>query len=226
MDTIRIQDVADFPMAPLMAYGPVTDAQKPWIPEESWRGAIVWGLPLPNDVVDGIVCGPTPRYAATYVEWNRRLDDIAKQAVTLLNSHGILSKAISASEVIDQEHQRGEVSHRHLAASLGRGWIGKHGLLVTLKWGAALRLVTVLVDHPVESSPKWSFEGCGSCEECIEACPVSALNPPITPDMLARCNKLLNKHKNNPDIGHHVCGICVRACRDAVCKGYNDTGNV
>jgi epoxyqueuosine reductase len=216
---IRIQDIPNFPTTETLAYGTLSDIHQAWIPDDSWRGAIVLGLPLPDDVVDELAEGPTPKYAETYREWNHRLNIIAQEAEKLLATRGFRAHAVPASEVVDKERQRGEVSHRHLAAAFGMGWIGKHGLLVTLKWGAALRLVTVLIDQPVEPSPRLSFGGCGSCWECVEACPVNALDPPIDAEKLTRCWKLLEKYKRNPAIGHHICGICVKACRDAINKG-------
>ena len=221
---IRIQEIAGFPQTDTMVYGNLAETHSAWIPDGSWRGAIVWGLPLPDEVVDELSNGPTPKYAQTYREWNQRLDDIANEAEACLFANGFRAHAIPASKVVDHSRQRAEASHRHLAASLGMGWIGKHGLLTTLKWGAALRLVTVLVDRPIEPSQKLSFGGCGSCWECVDACPVDALYPPITAETLTRCWKLLKKHQRNPNIGHEICGICVKACRDAINKGCNDTG--
>jgi epoxyqueuosine reductase len=223
-DTVSLQEFTELPDTEVKVFGCLSDAHSAWIPEGPWRGAVVWGLPLPGDVVDELDRGPTPRYADVYREWNQRLDDLAGKAVVCLNNRGIQAHAIPASKVVDHSRQRGEASHRHLAAAFGMGWIGRHGLLVTLQWGPALRLVTVLLDHPVEPSPRLSFGGCGSCWECVDSCPVNALNPPITADSLTRCWKLLEKYKHDSAIGCDICGICVKVCRDAINKGCNDTG--
>lgn len=215
-DMLRIQDIPGVPIAPMMAYGTLTDVHKAWVPGGRWRGAIVWGLPLPDDVVDELDRGPTSRYARIYEEWNRRLDRIAQDTEYCFRMFGIKAYAVSASKVIDHQHQRGEVSHRHMAASFGMGWIGKHGLLVTSQWGPALRLTTLLVDRPVEPSAKLSMGKCGSCRACIDACPVDALVLPLNPEKIIRCRTFLKDYEQDPDIGHQICGICVKACRDAV----------
>jgi epoxyqueuosine reductase len=226
-EALRVQDIEGFPTSPGMVFGALTEAHSSWVPKGPWRGAIVWGLPLPDDVVDELTTGPTPRYARAYEEWNYRLDVLACEAEGRLAAMGIQARAIAASRVVDEKRQRGEASHRHLAASLGMGWIGRHGLLVTLKWGPALRLVTVLVDRPIAPSPKLSFVGCGACWECVDACPVGALDPPISPETLTRCSKLLEKYRRNPDIGHLICGVCLKACRDAIRNQQNDdSGNL
>jgi epoxyqueuosine reductase QueG len=175
-------------------------------------------MPLPVEIVDGLGHGPTPRYARIYEDWNRRLDRIAQDAEDCLRMFRIKAHAVPASKVADHEHQRGEVSHRHLAASLGMGWIGKHGLLVTGQCGPALRLTTMLVDRPVEPSAKLAIGKCGSCRACIDACPVDALELPHSPEKLTRCFTLLLDYERDPEIGHQICGICVKACRDAVRK--------
>lgn len=215
-EVLRIQDVPGVPVAPMMVYGTLTDKHKVWVPEGPWQGAVVWGLPLPDEIVDGLEQGPTPEYARTYEEWNRRLNEIAQAAEVCMRDFGVLAHAVPAAEVADHEHQRGEVSHRHLAASLGMGWIGKHGLLVTDQYGPALRLTTMLVDRPIESSAKLSAGKCGSCRACIDACPVDALELPLSPKKITRCWTLLQGYEQDPDIGHQICGICVKACRDAV----------
>jgi epoxyqueuosine reductase QueG len=215
-DILRIREIPGIPTAPAMVYGRLTDKHKAWVPEGSWRGAIVWGLPLPDDVVDELNHGPTSRYARIYEEWNRRLDKIAQDAEDCLRMFRIKAHAVSASKVIDRQHQRGEVSHRHLAALLGMGWIGKHGLLVTSQWGPALRLTTLLVDRPVEPSAKLPVGKCGSCKACIDACQVDALVLPLSPEKIARCWTLLKNNERDPDIGQQICGICIKACRDAV----------
>ncbi len=215
-DILRIQDIAGIPTAPAMVYGTLTGKHKRWVPEGPWRGAIVWGLPLPDEVVDELDQGPTPQYARIYEEWNRRLDKIAQDAEACLRMFGIKAHAISASHVIDRQQQRGEVSHRHLAAAFGMGWIGKHGLLVTNQWGPALRLTTLLLDQPVEPSAKIPVGKCGSCHACIDACQVDALVLPLNPEKITRCWTLLKNYQLDPDIGQQICGICIQACRDAV----------
>jgi epoxyqueuosine reductase len=199
-----------------MVWGNLMESYHHWLPDNSWRSAIVWGLPLPDDVLDELDHGPTPRYAQTYRDWNQRLDAIAHEAVSCLETNGIHAHAIPASKTVDYSTMRAEASHRHLAAALGMGWIGKHELLVTKQWGPALRLVTVLLDKSIEPSPPLAMGECGTCNACIDSCPVNALEPPIDGKKLNRCWTLLQKHRANPDIGSSVCGICIKVCRDMI----------
>lgn len=68
----------------------------------------------------------------------------------------------------------GPLLERELARQAGLGWIGKHTNLITPSFGSWVFLGGMLLnleldeDRPLEKS-------CGSCRECVQACPAGAL---------------------------------------------------
>jgi epoxyqueuosine reductase QueG len=81
---------------------------------------------------------------------------------------------VAASQLVDWKSQRGHLSHKHVARAAGLGWIGRNNLLVSERFGARIRLVTVLTElQLVVNSP--TARDCGSCRDCLTVCPVGAI---------------------------------------------------
>lgn len=113
------------------------------------------------------------------------------------------------------------VSHRAVAAAAGLGWIGKHGLLVTPEFGPALRLATAFLPGEVRSPARLADPGhtCGACRACLDACPVlerAMGQRDRDPDLYREaCLRRIRALALEAD----VCGVCVRACLEAVRPG-------
>lgn len=76
----------------------------------------------------------------------------------------------------------GDISLRHAAVRASIGIIGRNGLLVTPKWGSAIRLAAVLCEAPPEiipaddTFPVERIKGiCDSCNLCADHCPAGAI---------------------------------------------------
>ena len=54
-----------------------------------------------------------------------------------------------------------ELPHKTVATRAGIGWIGKCALLVTEKYGSAIRLTTVLTDMDLETDQPINGSKCG-----------------------------------------------------------------
>ena len=89
---------------------------------------------------------------------------------------------------------------RELAMRAGLGFLGKSGLLIVPGVGSHVVLGEVLTDvalapSAVSVDPTW--ERCGSCSRCLEACPTSAFLGPRWLDA-RRCLSYLTIEKRGP----------------------------
>ncbi len=111
------------------------------------------------------------------------------------------------------------ISDKHWAARAGLGWIGRHTLLVTPRWGSWVNLGEIVTteecseysDRTNNSSPKlgdehklqWSFADgrrgvssfCSNCGRCVAACPNHAIAPDGPPMLnVTRCTAYYTTH--------------------------------
>jgi epoxyqueuosine reductase QueG len=119
---------------------------------------------------------------------------------------------IPASQIIDWENQRAHLSHKMIALRAGIGWIGRNNLLVHPEYGAKIRLATILTDLPLKENRKIEG-GCGSCRNCIEICPASALKDSYKDYDKETCLERLKYFSKAYGIGQYICGLCVKVCR-------------
>lgn len=68
------------------------------------------------------------------------------------------------------------------AHKAGLGWIGKNSLLLHPQFGSWTFLSELLVSLELEPDPASEFDGCGTCQCCIRACPTQAILPNRTID--------------------------------------------
>ncbi len=170
------------------------------------------GFHLSDAILEEIENQPTPLYFHHYQRVNILLDSIGLTITSAIQDLGYQALPIPASQIVDWKTQRGHLSHKHVARMAGLGWIGRNNLLVNKKYGSRIRLVTILTDLPlVADSP--SATDCGSCRACLQACPVGAISEqPEAFDHL-RCYEQLKVFSKTLHFSHHICGICVKACR-------------
>ena len=69
-----------------------------------------------------------------------------------------------------------KIPHKTTGTRSGLGWIGRCALLINPKYGASLRLSTILTDMPVKVGTPIDDSLCDDCTECQDACPVNAIN--------------------------------------------------
>ncbi len=169
------------------------------------------GVVLSQSVLNGIIDSPTLLYKWHYRQANNLLDKIAFILSQRLVQKGFRALPIPASQIVDWESQRGHLSHRLLAEAAGLGWRGRNNLLVNQIYGSQIRLVSVLTDFPlVAGSPV--DHNCGTCRECISACPAGALGESHDDYDLEKCYTLLTEFSKKRGIGVHICGLCVKVC--------------
>lgn len=79
------------------------------------------------------------------------------------------------------------ILERSIAFGAGIGFIGRNNSLIVPGYGSYLYLAEVLTTAPIDFPPVDPMENrCGSCRQCIEACPTGALEKPFSLNA-ARC---------------------------------------
>ena len=178
---------------------------------DSLTYAISLAVRLSDRILEDIQDGPTPLYFFHYQRLNILLDEMALRITTHIQNQGFNALPIPASQVIDWERQLGHLSHKHVAKEAGLGWIGRNNLLVSPKFGARIRLVSILTDIPLKQD-KPIGRGCGTCSACIPVCPVGAIvEEPLDFDHIG-CYEWIKAFCRKRNIRHHICGLCIKAC--------------
>lgn len=176
------------------------------------RTGIALGVFLCDGVLEDITDHPTRLYLHHYRQVNYFLDRNALELARRIEAMGARAVPVAASQTIDWTKQRGHLSHKEVARRAGLGWIGRNNLLVTPRRGARVRLVTVLTDLPLSTGGPRERD-CGDCRDCIEACPAGAIGEKAGNFDHQRCYEQLKTFKNSLNLGHFICGVCVKACR-------------
>ncbi len=175
--------------------------------------AISVGYHLSDAILDEIEDSPTPLYFQHYQRVNILLDTIGLILNNAIQDLGYQAIPIPASQLVDWEKQRGHLSHKHVAQAAGIGWIGRNNLLVNERFGARIRLLTVLTNLPLHIQFSDRPGDCGSCRACVSVCPAGAIKErPEDFDHL-RCYEQLKVFSKTLRFSHHICGVCIKACR-------------
>ncbi len=107
------------------------------------------------------------------------------------------------------------------AVRAGLGWIGKHSNLITKNRGSWVFLGEIILDIKLDYQNKIEEDHCGSCTECIDACPTDAIVKPYMVDStkcLSYATIELRTPVLPPDIADNLsgwlygCDICQDVC--------------
>jgi epoxyqueuosine reductase len=113
----------------------------------------------------------------------------------------------------------GPVQERVYAQYAGLGWIGKNACVINPAMGSWILLAEIICSLPLEPDQP-SFDQCGTCTLCLDACPTQALVAPRVLDATKCVSYLTIEYRGKiPDehregIGNHLfgCDVCQEVC--------------
>ena len=114
----------------------------------------------------------------------------------------------------------GPLSDRAYAAQAGLGWIGKNGMLIHEQDGSYFFIGTLLTALENDIAAATVADRCGSCTQCLDACPTNAILPDRTLDSAHCISYATIEHRGPLDehVAAHLegnafgCDICQEAC--------------
>ena len=209
---------------------------EPWVPEEfrpkaifpEARTVIVLGLPVSLPILE---TAPSIHYHELYRTVNSLLDmhgyRIA-EAITRLGYPSIwIPRDGYGSIGILKEKPVAFFSHRHAAYLAGLGTFGVNNMLLTPEFGPRVRFVSIFTAAKILPDEIHGENLCTRCMQCVNACPVKALDGQDYPASLtekktcaARSEALANRYIS-------PCGLCIKVCpigSDRQRFGREDTG--
>lgn len=171
-----------------------------------YPNAIILAMEMNHDII-----ATAPSKAAekeifrTYYGLNKAVNGLKE----FLNSRGYNAQAGPALG--------GEVNYPLLAERASMGVVGKHGLLITDKFGPSIRLAAVYTDIdnlPVQDVNPYSWiKGyCDICNRCVRKCPASAIHKDtvVLEDGTKQC--IDYKKCAVPFSNDKGCTVCVKEC--------------
>ncbi len=191
--------------------------------ENSYALSVV--VNLSTAVVEEIKNEPTHTYFHHYRTVNAFIDNVCLKAGMMLQREGYKYIPVAASQSINKDgwNYKGRYSHKKAASLAGLGGIGKNSLFIHKKFGANVRLGTVITDCPFETVSRKYVSPCIECDACVNACPSGAIKGILWHPGMEReevfdpekCSEYMKKAFKNIGRGA-VCGICMSVC--PVCK--------
>lgn len=183
--------------------------------------AVSVAVRISDAAIETVTDRPTPLYAQHYLRVNALLDEIGVRLAGWLQEQGARALPLPASQALDRERLTSFLSHKAAAVAAGIGWQGKSLLTISPQHGPRIRLATILTDANLTPDPRLRNQ-CGKCTACVEACPAQAIKGASTKWHYAdreealhfdRCKeKVTTEFAALPNVGHPICGVCVRVC--------------
>lgn len=189
--------------------------------EQGLTTGVAVAVNVPKKIVEDLKVAPTEEYYNMYYELNNKLDRIVEAGAAFLQKHGYRAIAQTTSYVKQDETWTTPLPHKTVATRAGLGWIGKNCLLVTPRYGSAVRLSSLITDAPLPFDTPLNRNGCGMCRKCVDSCPGGALSgirwePGIDRARILDMEicKRTQTERMEAATGIHtdLCGLCFAVC--------------
>ncbi|WP_010250943.1 GNAT family N-acetyltransferase [Acetivibrio cellulolyticus] len=172
-------------------------------------------------IINGLGNGPTKEYYDEYKRINSLLDSLDIKAGEIIKDGGFNALPKTRANVsIEYKDHSTILPHKTVATRAGIGWIGKSALLVTEKYGSAVRISSVLTDAPLEVDKPVNQSNCGTCDNCVRNCPAGALSGDLwfagkereTFYNYKACRNKAIERTWRISPGETHCGLCILVC--------------
>jgi Pyruvate/2-oxoacid:ferredoxin oxidoreductase delta subunit len=134
----------------------------------------------------------------------------ANRIAAFLREHGYAAQA---------DHPLGgTVLYPPLAQSAGIGYVGKHGLLITPKFGSRVRLAAVytsiqnLPDSKEKNNHSWIGQYCKICGICIKQCPPQAILEETVMHDTGVKTDIIQRDCFEYFLVNYGCSVCIKLC--------------
>ena len=194
------------------------------IPEKVRQGfayGISIGIALNPHAVAKIEQGPNLEYYNEYRYANNLLNELAEHIAEFLLGKGFFAFPQTQSNVIvNPVNRRSVLPHKTVATLAGLGWTGKSTLLITEKYGAAIRISSVLTNANLEVEKKLKNPQCDDCFNCVNVCPAKAISGKVWSKTTDRdelinasaCKNEVMERGINLKLTDGTCGLCMWVC--------------
>ena len=183
------------------------------------KSVVVFFIPFNGELVKENKKGDRPcrNWGLAYVRTNDLINRLSQAIKEFLAGKGFKSGLTPATHNFDEDILMARWSHKHLAHLANLGRFGTHHMLIT-PVGCTGRLGSLVTeadlgDHPLIDTDEACLLKAGKkCGECIEACPVDALDE--NGFERRKCWDRLNENREILDYlsdfpkSTHVCGKC------------------
>jgi len=121
------------------------------------------------------------------------------------------------------EKLQGDFSHKHAAVISGLGKFGVNNLVIHKRWGATLRLTTVITNAELNNDRLLEQNACSTheCLACVKICPVQALDgweASYDPERGWTIDKRKCYEYIFKNLEGQRCGLCIKACLTEIGK--------
>ena len=192
-------------------------------PKIGLNSGVVFFITYPKEIIRNMQNAPTYEYHEEMISLNAILDALGMKCEEFLIDEGYEAYAQTKKRLGTDfgESNSFELPHKTIATRAGLGWIGKSALFITLKFGSALRMSSVLTNAPLDFGMPILKSKCGKCEMCRDACLGGAISGKEWNYKLKRndfyddkkCEKYaLKVSEENLGKADTVCGKCIFAC--------------
>ncbi len=187
---------------------------------ESMPCAVVIAVALKASVISGIRDGPTREYFEEYKRVNSLLLKLANDMAGFIRQRGFKAMVLKPTPEKLPENLATALPHKTAATLAGLGWVGKSNLLITERFGSAVRLVSVFTDAPLEAGKPIEGSRCGDCDKCVVHCPAGALLGEKWQAGIERgkivdvyvCRDTAVRLCKDTGLDATICGVCINVC--------------